>query len=80
MPSDRHDKDGKIRYKTEMGNLNASAIIDRLKKGKSVRYSRKLNCYYAHVDAEYVNRKIQIFFYKEAGKGHGTHSFPPIPD
>lgn len=28
---------------------NAPAIIDRLKEGKSVRYSRRLNCYYAHM-------------------------------
>ena len=39
-------KIGKTRYGTEAGNLNAPAIIDRLKKGKSVRHSRKLNCYY----------------------------------
>ena len=32
-------KMGKTRYKTKFGNLNAFDIIDRLKKGKSVKYS-----------------------------------------
>ena len=62
-------KMGKTRYKTRFGNLNASAIIDRLKKEKSVRYSRKLNCHYAYIDAEYANRKIRIFFCKRGRKG-----------
>ena len=62
-------KMGKTRYRTEAGNLNAPVIIDRLKKEKSVRYSRKLNCYYAHMDAEYANRKIRIFFCKRGRKG-----------
>lgn len=73
-------KMGKTRYRTEAGNLNAPVIIDRLKKEKSVRYSRKLNCYYAHMDAEYANRKSGSSSAKEAGKGHGTHSFPLTPD
>ena len=50
-------KMGKTRYRTEAGNLNAPVIIDRLKKEKSVRYSRKLNCYYAHMDAEYAQKR-----------------------
>ncbi len=62
-------KMGKTRYRTEAGNLNAPGIINRLKKGKSVRYSRRLNCYYAHMDAEYANRKIRIFFCKRGRKG-----------
>ena len=40
-------KMGKSRYKTKDGSLNASGIINRLKKKKSVKYSRKQNCYYA---------------------------------
>lgn len=36
---------------------------------KSVRYSRKLNCHYAYIDAEYANRKIRIFFCKRGRKG-----------
>ena len=62
-------KMGKTRYKTKFGNLNASDIIDRLKKGKSVKYSRKLNCHYAYIDAEYSNRKIRIFFCRRGRKG-----------
>jgi hypothetical protein len=62
-------KMGKTRYKTKFGNLNASDIVDRLKKEKSVKYSRKLNCIYAYVDAEYANRKIRIFFCKRGRKG-----------
>ena len=62
-------KMGKTRYKTKFGNLNAFDIIDRLKKGKSVKYSRKLNCHYAYIDAEYSNRRIRIFFCKRGRKG-----------
>ena len=62
-------KMGKTRYKTRFGNLNASGIIERLKKEKSVKYSRKLNCHYAYIDAEYSNRKIRIFFCKRGRKG-----------
>ena len=62
-------KMGKTRYKTRFGNLNASGIIERLKKEKSVKYSRKLNCHYAYIDAEYANRKIRIFFCKRGRKG-----------
>ena len=62
-------KMGKTRYKTRLGNLNASDIIGRLKKEKSVKYSRKLNCYYAYMDAEYANRKIRIFFCRRGRKG-----------
>lgn len=62
-------KMGNTRYLTKFGNLNASGIIDRLKKEKSVKYSRKLNCHYAYIDAEYSNRKIRIFFCKRGRKG-----------
>lgn len=62
-------KMGKTRYKTKLGNLNASDIVDRLKKEKSVKYSRRLNCHYAYVDAEYSSRKIRIFFCKRGRKG-----------
>ena len=60
-------KMGKTRYKTKFGNLNVSGIIERLKKEKSVKYSRKLNCHYAYIDAEYSNRKIHIFFSEMKG-------------
>ena len=62
-------KMGKTRYSTKFGNLNASDIIGRLKKEKSVKYSRKLKCYYTYVDAEYSNRKIRIFFCRRGRKG-----------
>ncbi|UKI17929.1 MAG: transposase [Bacteroidales bacterium] len=33
------------------------------------------------MDAEYANRKNpDLLLQKEAGKGHGTHSFPLTPD
>ncbi len=62
-------KMGKTKYKTEFGNLNAAGIIDKLKEEKSVKYSHRLKCYYACVDAEYSNRKIRIFFCKRGRKG-----------
>lgn len=57
----RQSKIDRSIYKTKFGNLNTSDIIDRFKKGKSVKYSRKLNCHYAYVDAEYSNRRIRIY-------------------
>lgn len=62
-------KMGKTRYKTRFGNLNAPDIVTKLKKEKSVKYSRKLNCHYACIDAEYAGRKIRIFFCKRGRKG-----------
>lgn len=62
-------KMGKTRYKTEFGNLNASDIVARLKNSKSVKYSRKLSCYHACIDAKYSNRKIRIFFCRRGRKG-----------
>lgn len=62
-------KMGRTRYKTTFGNLNASGIIDRQKKEKSVKCCRKLNCHYAYIDAEYSNRKIRTFFCKRGRKG-----------
>ena len=62
-------KMGKTRYKTKFGNLNASDTIDRLKNEKAIKYSRKLNCYYSCIDAEYSNRKIRIFFCRRGRKG-----------
>ena len=69
-------KMGKTGYKTKFGNLNASDIIDRLKKGKSVRYSRKLKCHYAYIDLNIPTGKSVSSSVREKEKEHGMLFLP----
>lgn len=62
-------KMGKTKYETQYGNLKASDLINKLSKAKSVKYSRQLNCYYAHADVIYAGKKVRIFFCKRGRKG-----------
>ena len=61
-------KMGKTKYITEYGTLKASDIIGKLSKSKSVKYSRRLNCYYAQIEVAYAKRKVKLFSAKEGGK------------
>jgi len=63
-------KMGKTKYITECGTLKASDIIGKLSKSKSVKYSRRLNCYYAQIEATYAGRKVKLFFCKRGRKGN----------
>lgn len=62
-------KMNKTKYETKFGNYKAADIIDKLAKSKSIKYSRRLNCYYAQIEATYSGRKIKLFFCKRGRKG-----------
>jgi hypothetical protein len=62
-------KMGNTKYQTNLGTLKASDIIAKLSKSKSVRYSKRLNCYYAQVDALYAGREVRLFFCRRGRKG-----------
>lgn len=63
-------KMGNTKYETKLGNLKASDIIAKLSKAKAVKYSRKLNCYYAQIEAVYADRKVKLFFCRRGKKGN----------
>lgn len=62
-------KMGNTKYETIFGNLKASDIITKLSKAKSVKYSKRLNCYYACIDANYAGKTVKLFFCKRGRKG-----------
>jgi hypothetical protein len=62
-------KMGNTKYQTCLGTIKASDIIAKLSKSKSVKYSKRLNCYYAQIDAQYAGRKIRLFFCRRGRKG-----------
>ena len=55
-------KMGKTKYHTEWGDISAKAILEKLKKSKSVRYSRRYRCYHATVTATLGGRQVRLFF------------------
>ena len=55
-------KMGNTKYKSESGDeLTAKAILNSLKKSKSVRYSRRHRCHYATADVTLGCRKVRLF-------------------
>lgn len=64
-------KMGNTKYKTkEWGELSAKAIIEKLKKAKSVKYSRRYRCHYATVKVTLAKRTVKLFFCRR-GKNEG---------
>ena len=56
-------KMGNTKYRsTRWGDMTAKGLIDRLKRSKSVKYSRKYRCYYAAVDVTLGKRSVRLFF------------------
>jgi hypothetical protein len=62
-------KMGNTKYQTNLGTLKASDIIAKLSKSKAVKYSRRLNCYYVQIDAQYAGKEVRLFFCKRGRKG-----------
>lgn len=58
-------KMGKTKYATKRwGEANAKTLIGKLILAKEKKYSRKLHCYYATIDAELGGRSVRLFFCK----------------
>ena len=56
-------KMGNTKYKTESNDgLTAKAILNGLKKSKSVKYSRRYRCHHSTVDVTIGERKVRLFF------------------
>ena len=56
-------KMGNTKYKTESNDgLTAKAILNGLKKSKSVKYSRRYRCHHSTVDVTIGGRKVRLFF------------------
>lgn len=53
---------GNTKYHTQWGELSAKGLLDKLKKSKSVRYSRKYRCNYACAEVALGERKVRLFF------------------
>lgn len=59
------------KYRTaEYGETNAKQIIEKLMRGKKIRYSRRYRCHHAHVDVKLGNRDVRLFFCRR-GKREG---------
>lgn len=58
------------KYETEeWGEITAKAIIDKLKRRKEMKYSRKLRCYYASIVAKRGGYKFRLFVVRNGRKG-----------
>lgn len=57
-------KMGNTRYTVDGKDMTAKAIIDRQRKRKQLKHSRKLGCHYCTVDAVFAGRKVRLFFYR----------------
>lgn len=61
----------KTKYHTvEWGDVNARSLIERLRKKKAVRYSRRYRCHHATVKATPGKRPVRLFFCRR-GKREG---------
>lgn len=59
-------KMGNTKYQTRWGECSAKGLLDRLKKSKSVKYSRKYRCHYATADVTLAGRKVRLHFCRRA--------------
>ena len=56
-------KMGNTKYGTAAwGDLSAKAIIERLKRCKSVKYTRRYRCHHATIDVTLSGRPVRLFF------------------
>ena len=56
-------KMGNTKYRTKSTDeLTAKAILNGLKKSKSVKYSRRYRCHHSTVDVTIGGRKVRLFF------------------
>lgn len=63
-------KMGKTKYKTnDWGELSAKAIIDKLKRAKAIKYSRRLRAHYGCIDVQLGKTKVRLFVVKQGKKG-----------
>lgn len=72
-------KMGKTKYTTVFGDMNASAIVEKIKKQdkkqnrqnkpKTIKYSRQYRCNYFSIDATLDGRKVRLFFCKRGKNG-----------
>ena len=61
---------GKMKFKTEHGLLNASALVRKFRNNSKIRkYSRRLNCYYMTFDATVDGMKVRLFLIRRGRKG-----------
>ena len=61
---------GKMKFKTEHGLLNASALVRKFRNNSKIRkYSRRLNCYYMAFDATVDGLKVRLFLIRRGRKG-----------
>lgn len=62
-------KMGNTKYKTkEWGELSAKAIIEKLKKSKSIKCSRRYRCQYATINVSLAGRSVKLFFCRRGKK------------
>lgn len=56
-------KMGNTKYETtNWGALSAKAIVERLRRSKSIKYSRRYRCHYAVIDVALSGRSVRLFF------------------
>lgn len=63
-------KMGNTKYRSsQWGEMTARGLIGRIKRSKSVKYSRKYRCNYATVDVTLGKRNVRLFFCRHGKRG-----------
>ena len=62
-------KIGNTKYHTEYGDMNATQIINKLKKLGLCKQSKTLNCTYCTIDVKFAGTTVRLFFCKRGRKG-----------
>jgi len=63
-------KMGKTRYNYNEKALTAKELVDKQKRNKKVKRSRKLNVWYSSVDVDFKGNQVRLFFCKTTHRGN----------
>ena len=60
---------GNTKYMTKSyGEMSAKALIGKMERAKSIRYSRRYHCHYASLDATLEGYSVRLFFCRRSKK------------
>ena len=60
---------GKTKYHTQLGDLTANQIIEKLQKKGLTKHNRTLKCTYCTIDVKFAGTTVRLFFSKRGRKG-----------
>ena len=61
---------GKTRYNYNEKALTAKELVEKQKRNKKIKRSRKLNVWYSYVDVDFKGNQVRLFFCKTTHRGN----------